>query len=88
MKIALDNREVTPGLIVHSHRGSQYRSNDYAGFLEKHDVQRSKSRKGNSWSNAEMVSFYSRLKVVLIYAKNHQSIDEARSAIFACIEVF
>lgn len=88
MKMALDNREAAPGLIVHSDRGSQYRSNDYVGFLEKHDVQRSMSRKGNCWDNAAMESFYSRLKVELIYAKNYQSIEEARSGIFAYIEVF
>ncbi|CAA0113607.1 Uncharacterised protein [Halioglobus japonicus] len=35
-----------------------------------------------------MESFYSRLKVELIYAKNYQSIDEARSGIFSYIEVF
>lgn len=87
-KMALDNRETAPGLILHSDRGSQYRSNAYVGFLEKHAIQRSMSRKGNCWDNAAMESFYSRLKVELIYAKNYQSIEEARSGIFAYIEVF
>ena len=87
-KMALDNRETAPGLILHSDRGSQYRSNAYVGFLEKHAIQRSMSRKGNCWDNAVMESFYSRLKVELIYAKNYQSIEEARSGIFAYIEVF
>jgi transposase InsO family protein len=35
-----------------------------------------------------MESFYSRLKVELIYAKQYRSIDEARSGIFEYIEVF
>lgn len=35
-----------------------------------------------------MESFFSRLKVELIYAKNYQSIDYARSGIFEYIEVF
>ena len=35
-----------------------------------------------------MESLYSRLKVELIYAKNYQSNEEARSGIFAYIEVF
>ena len=87
-KMVLDNRETAPGLILHSDRGSQYRSNAYVGFLEKHAIQRSMSRKGNCWDNAVMESFYSRLKVELIYAKNYQSIEEARSGIFAYIEVF
>jgi transposase InsO family protein len=35
-----------------------------------------------------MKSFYSRLKVELIYAEQYRSIDEARSGIFEYIEVF
>ncbi len=88
MQMAIDARGVAPGLIVHSDRGTQYRSNDYVGFLEQHGIQRSMSRKGNCWDNAVMESFYARLKVELIYAKNYQSIDEARSGIFGYIEVF
>lgn len=88
IKMAFDNRAVSPGLIVHSDRGTQYRSNEYVGFLESKGVTRSMSRKGNCWDNAVMESFYSRLKVELIYAKNYQSIEAARSGIFAYIEIF
>lgn len=88
MQMALNSRAVSPGLIVHSDRGSQYRSNDYVEFLESNGITRSMSRKGNCWDNAAMESFYSRLKVELIYAKNYQSIDAARSGIFAYIEIF
>jgi len=88
MQMAIDARGVTPGLIVHSDRGTQYRSNGYVSFLEKHKITRSMSRKGNCWDNAVMESFYARLKVELIYAKNYQSIAEARSGIFGYIEVF
>lgn len=88
MQMAIDARGVSPGLIVHSDRGSQYRSNAYVGFLERHNITRSMSRKGNCWDNAVMESFYARLKVELIYAKNYQSIDAARSGIFGYIEVF
>ena len=35
-----------------------------------------------------MGSFFSRLKVELIYAKNYRSIEEAKPGIFACIEIF
>ena len=88
MQMAIDARGVTPGLIVHSDRGTQYRSNSYVSFLERHEITRSMSRKGNCWDNAVMESFYARLKVELIYAKCYQSIDEARSGIFGYIEVF
>ncbi|WP_143247651.1 IS3 family transposase, partial [Agaribacterium haliotis] len=88
MQMAINARGASPGLIVHSDRGTQYRSNDYVGFLERHGIKRSMSRKGNCWDNAVMESFYARLKVELIYAKNYQSIDEARSGIFGYIEIF
>lgn len=88
MEMAVSARGVTPGLIVHSDRGTQYRSNSYVSFLERLGVTRSMSRKGNCWDNAVMESFYARLKVELIYAKNYQSIDEARSGIFSYIEIF
>jgi len=88
MKMAIDARGIEAELVVHSDRGTQYRSNSYVNFLEKNKIRRSMSRKGNCWDNAVMESFYARLKVELIYAKNYQSIKEARSGIFGYIEVF
>lgn len=88
LSMAFDRREVAPGLIVHSDRGVQYRSQQYIDCLKRRGCRISMSRKGNCWDNAPMESFYSRLKVELIYAKNYQSIDEARSGIFSYIEVF
>jgi len=35
-----------------------------------------------------MESFFSRLKVELIYAENYRNVDEARSGIFEYIEIF
>ena len=35
-----------------------------------------------------MESFFSRLKVELIYAENYRSVDEARAGIFEYIELF
>ncbi|WP_425507037.1 DDE-type integrase/transposase/recombinase [Teredinibacter haidensis] len=48
-QMAIDARGVAPGLIVQSYRGTQYRSNSYVSFLEKHGIRRSMSRKGNCW---------------------------------------
>lgn len=88
LTMAMERREVRPGVIVHSDRGVQYRSQRYIDCLSRHGCRISMSRKGNCWDNAPMESFYSRLKVELIYAKNYQSIEEARSGIFSYIEVF
>jgi putative transposase len=88
MDMALRQRETAPGLIVHSDRGTQYRSQVYIDYLRANEISISMSRKGNCWDNAPMESFFSRLKVELIYPKNYRTIDEARSGIFAYIEIF
>ncbi|MFL0809429.1 MAG: IS3 family transposase [Agarilytica sp.] len=85
---ALERRSITPGLILHSDRGVQYRSQKYIDFAKSKGCELSMSRKGNCWDNAPMESFFSRLKVELIYAKNYQSIEEARTGLFEYIEIF
>lgn len=85
---ALARREVEPGLILHSDRGVQYRAQKYIDHAVSNGMRLSMSRKGNCWDNAPMESFFSRLKVELIYAKNYRSIDEARSGLFEYIEIF
>lgn len=88
LKMAMSQRETAPGLIVHSDRGTQYRSQSYIDYLSSNGCKISMSRKGNCWDNAPMESFFGRLKVELIYAKNYRSIEEAKSGIFAYIEIF
>lgn len=88
LNVALARRKPKPGLILHSDRGVQYRAQGYVDFVERHQLRQSMSRKGNCWDNAPMESFFSRLKVELVYAKNFQSIEEARTGIFTFIEVF
>ena len=88
LNMAFNQRDTKPGLIVHSDRGSQYRAQEYIDQLSEMGCKISMSRKGNCWDNAPMESFFSRLKVELIYAKNYRSIEEAKSGIFAYIEIF
>ncbi|WP_255482839.1 IS3 family transposase, partial [Marinobacterium marinum] len=57
-------------------------------LMERHGCRPSMSRKGNCWDNAAMESFFSRLKVELIYAEQYRTIEEAKSGIFEYIEVF
>lgn len=88
LSMAFQRRNIEPGLIVHSDRGVQYRSQRYIDFMNRHGVKPSMSRKGNCWDNAPMESFFSRLKVELIYPEQFDSIEEAKSGIFEYIEVF
>jgi len=88
IKMAFAKRNFTDGLIVHSDRGVQYRSNEYRNLLTDYGCQISMSRKGNCWDNAPVESFFSRLKVEFIFQKRFKSIDQAKSGIFKYIEIF
>ena len=88
LDMAVANRQIKRGTLIHSDRGVQYRGNEYQEALKSHGLRCSMSRKGNCLDNAVMESFFSRLKVELIYAENYRSVEEARSGIFDYIEVF
>ena len=63
--LAMSRRPVTPGLIHHSDRGSQYTSARYQALLRAHTVTCSMSRPGNCFDNAPTESFFRTLKVEL-----------------------
>lgn len=86
--MAVARRDLKDNALIHSDRGVQYRGNEYQDVLQAHGVRCSMSRKGNCWDNAVMESFFSRLKVELIYAENYKTVAEARTGIFEYIEMF
>lgn len=86
--MAFENRDVSGELIIHSDRGVQFRSHVYQKLLKDRNVRISMSRTANCWDNAAMESFFSRLKVELIYAKTFVSIAQAKADIFEYIEIF
>ena len=88
LNMAALNRDIDENIIIHSDRGVQYRANDYQEALQDYGLKCSMSRKGNCWDNAVMESFFSRLKVELIYAENYKSVNDARAGIFEYIELF
>jgi putative transposase len=85
---AVGRRNVRPGLIHHSDRGSQYASSEYQNALRKHGMISSMSRRGNCYDNAAKESFFHTLKTELTYHVQFRTRAEARSAIFEFIEVF
>jgi len=87
-KMAVSRRKITDELLVHSDQGVQYRSHEYQQKLLSYGCQLSMSRKGNCWDNAAMESFFSRLKVELIYAEQLKNFEQAKLLIFEYIEVF
>ena len=60
--MAINLRNLPPGLIHHSDRGSQYASRAYQKLLAQHGMVCSMSRKGNCWDNAPVERFFSSLK--------------------------
>ena len=88
LEMALQGRQPPQGLLHHSDRGSQYASTRYQQALACRGIHCSMSRKGNCWDNAVAESFFSSLKMELVYLKDFSSRHQARSAIFEYIEVF
>ena len=86
--MAVSQRDLKDNALIHSDRGVQYRGNEYQETIKAHGMRCSMSRKGNCWDNAVMESFFSRLKVELIYAENYRTVEEARAGIFEYIEMF
>lgn len=81
-------RQARPGLMLHSDRGVQYRLGGYQEALEAYKTLNSMNRQGNWWAKAVTESFFSRLKVELVYAGNFKSADEVSRCLFGYIEVF
>jgi putative transposase len=86
--MAIRQRQPAPGLIHHSDRGVQYASLDYRTVLAQHKPVASMSRKANCYDNATMESFWSTLKLELVYRCHFATRAEATTAIFTYIEGF
>lgn len=84
LRMALESRDVQPGLVHHSDRGVQYASGDYTGLLTQHGIRISMSRKGNPYDNAACESFMKTLKYEEVYRQEYRDLAEARH----CIQVF
>src|ERR1035437_10101639 len=65
--MALLHRNPPRDLLFHSDRGVQYASGDYRRTLAQAGLIASMSRKGNCYDNATMESFWSTLKLDLVY---------------------
>ena len=86
--MALLHRQPPVNLLFHSDRGVQYASADYRRALSQAGVVASMSRKGNCYDNATMESFWSTLKLELVYRRDFATRTQARSQIFDYIESF
>lgn len=88
LEMALLRRRPPHGLIHHSDRGSQFASGDYRRMLAEPGIVCSMSRRGNCWDNAVAESFFSSLKIELVYETEWSTRTEARSDVFEYLEGF
>jgi putative transposase len=88
LSMALTHRQPPAGLVFHSDRGVQYASGDYRRELAAARLVASMSRKGNCYDNATMESFWSTLKLELIYRRQFEGPNQLSGALFDYIEIF
>jgi putative transposase len=88
LQMAVSRREVNPGLIVHTDRGSQYCSEHYQHMLAKHELVCSMSRRANCWDNAVAESTFGRIKMELVHRCRYATAAEAKASLFEYVEAF
>ena len=81
LQMAIVQRNPTPGLIVHSDRGTQYASAEHQALLKKYGLIGSMSRKGNCWDNSVMERFFLNLKMERVWQKDYANHLEATNDI-------
>lgn len=81
LQMAIAQRQPSPGLVVHSDRGSQYASEEHRDLLTRHGLVMSMSRKGNCWDNAVMERFFLNLKMERVWRRDYTNHAEATSDI-------
>jgi putative transposase len=86
LRMALELRRPSPGLVHHSDRGSQYASVDYTDLLKTHGCQISMSHKASPWENAGCESWMKTLKTEEVYRQEYRDWAEARASIAQFIE--
>jgi len=69
-------------------RGVQYASAEYRRALSQAGLVASMSRKGNCYDNASIESFWSTLKLELVYRRTFLNRAQAQSEIFDYVETF
>lgn len=88
LRMAIWRRRPSPGLIVHSDRGSQYASKAYRRLLKSQGFVGSMSRRGDCWDNAVAESFFGSLKQERVQWRHYQTRYEAQQDVLNYISMF
>lgn len=88
LDMAARNHTLEPRCIMHTDRGTQYTSADYAAALKKHDLRASLGRTGICWDNALAESFFASLKKERVHHMVYPTRKTATQDIARYIELF
>src|SRR6056297_775834 len=88
VEMAVWQRRNTGTVILHSNRGSQFRSADYQRMLKVNDLICSMSAVGHCGDNAACEGFFGVLKRDRVSHRRYRTRDEARVDLFDYIERF
>jgi transposase InsO family protein len=86
LRMALEQRHPSAGLVHHSDRGVQYASAEYTELLQQHQARISMSRRGNPYDNAACESFMKTLKCEEVYRTEYRDLPDALFSIGEFIE--
>jgi len=88
LQMALWQRKMPRGVIVHSDRGSQYCSYDYQQLLANHGLICSMSKRGDCYDNAAMESWNHSFKAEAIHGEKFITRAFAKNHVFDYIDVY
>ncbi len=87
LRMAIQARNPTPGVIHHSDRGVQYACKEYVGLLKEHQFEISMSAAGNPYDNAFAESFMKTLKKEEVYLWEYESFTDVVERVPQFIEI-
>lgn len=88
LRMAVQHRTPSPGLLLHSDRGSHYASGDYQAWLGQQGIRCRMSRTGNGWDNAVMERFFLTLKQERVGQNEYANPAEAERDVTQYIVAF
>ena len=86
LRMALEHRRPTSGIIHHSDQGVQYASLEYVQELHRYGFSISMARRGNPYDNATMESFFKTLKYEEVYLFDYETMVDVRERLPYFIE--
>lgn len=85
---AVEARNPSKGIMIHSDRGGIYRDEEYLDTLDKIGIKRSMSRTSNPWDSAVIESFFSTLHFELLSRTRFENQEDAQPSITEWINNF